>query len=131
MEKTIENGYSEELAEYVTSAMEKKGLTRKTLAKKLGVVYEHARRLSHGFVQSGPMMRAIVPVLGLDLETLEDIVKRASIRRKFGDDALVMQGIDPELEPVERNWKKLTDEQKEDVITLVKTMAKRNKGGKP
>lgn len=119
--------YSEELAEIITAAMGQKEMSIKDLSRELDVVYEHGRRIVKGFPPSKHILRVLCKVLDLDFNKVEAMVVRARIRRKFGDVSLTMDGKNPELEPIERAWDDLIEDQKQDVISLIKGMAKRNK----
>jgi len=126
MSEGSDNQYSEELGEIMTAALEQKGLSIKGLSRKLDISYEHARRMSHGYPQAKPMLKLVCKLLDLDVEKMEELSVQASINRRFPGVAMRIAGIDPELEPVERLWRQLKSDQKDDVITLMRAMAKRN-----
>lgn len=119
--------YSDELADLVTTAMAEKNMTIGELAEQLDVVYEHARKISKGFPPSKPAAKLLAKALSLDEKELIALVRRANIKRKYGDDPLVSEGKNPELAPIETAWKHLSSTQKQDAIALIQTMAKRSK----
>jgi len=118
--------YSAELAEMITTAMAIRGVSIKDLSRTLEVTYEHARRLAKGFPPSKPILRLISTALELDLNSLERVAVQASIKRRFGDAQMRIAGKNPELEPIERAWKHLTTDQKQDAIAMIESWAKRS-----
>ena len=129
MSENEDNQYSEELSELVSAGLAAKEMSIKDLSNALEVTYEHARRLVKGFPPSKPILRLLAAILELDFDKLEEVAVAASIRRRFGDVQLRIEGKDPEMEPVARLWKQLKDHQKGDILAMMKTMAKRSKEG--
>jgi len=62
-------------------------------------------------------------MLGLDFTEMDVLNAAASIRRKYGEAPLLLFKRNPELEPIEHAWKKLTAAQKKDAITMILTWA--------
>jgi transcriptional regulator with XRE-family HTH domain len=116
------------LGEMVSEAMEQHGVSIRGMAEALDITYEHARRISKGeSVPSKFILKAVCQLLGLDYKTVEKIATEDKIRKKYGEVSLVLAGKDPTLEPVERAWSKLTEDQKKDAIAMINSWAKRNR----
>jgi ribosome-binding protein aMBF1 (putative translation factor) len=119
---------SAQLGEMVTEAMNAQGVSIRSLAESLDITYEHARRISRGeAVPSKFILKAVCSLLELDYKELERLATQDKIRKKYGEVSLVLAGKDPTLEPIERAWPKLTDDQKKDAITMITAWAKRNR----
>lgn len=118
---------SPHLEDAITKAMADKGISIKDMSEALDITYEHARRLSHGYPASRPILRSLCKLLDLDFDLMDKFSVEANIRRKFGPSFLKLAGKNPELEPIEVAWTYLTDSQKKDAITMIEGWAKRNK----
>jgi len=117
-----------QISDVISSAMESKGLSIRKLAEKLDVVYETVRGFVNGnTIPSRPMVKVLANVLDKDVDELERLAVSDRIRLKYGKIPMEIAGKNPELEPIERVWKLLSDEHKEDVIAMIQTYARRDK----
>ena len=64
--------------------------------------------------------------LKINKEELDRIATADRIRIKFGTIPLELAGKNPELEPLERVWKHLSQEHKADLIAQARAWAKRD-----
>lgn len=118
-----------DLSEIIAKRMGELGITINELAQLVDISYEHARRIVNvGGVPARPVLRLISRELNLDFHELDKMAAAANITKKYGSIPLELSGKNPELEPIERAWQHLTDQQKQDAIAMVKGWAKRNKG---
>lgn len=119
-----------QISDVIASAMEGKGLSIRSLAEKLDVVYETVRGFVNGnAIPSPPMVEVLAKILEEDATELERIAVADRIRRKYGKIPMEIAGKNPELEPIERVWKLLSEEHKEDIIAMVQAYARRDKKG--
>ena len=115
--------------ERVREQMEKLGLSITDLAGKLGVTYEHVRNIALGnALPSKLMVKPLAEALEIDVKELEKIAVNDRIRVKFGKIPFEIAGKNPELEPIERVWDKLSDSHKKDVVAIVQSFARRDSG---
>lgn len=115
------------ISEKLNEQMERKGLSIKDVADKAGSTYEHVRNIVRGnVVPSKYMLRTLSDILGLNQKELEKIAVADRIRIKYGSIPLELSGKNPEIEPIERDWGKLTDAHKKDIITMVQAYAARD-----
>lgn len=127
------------LGKVISSALEESGLSINDLAIKLDITYEHARRIVSGTNAPGPYLLPLVcKALGIDLDDAKHIIssiKQNRIKKKYGEPLVEPQPIRnaPQkksgMEPITRVWDFLTAEQKQDVIALAQSWAKRGKQG--
>jgi transcriptional regulator with XRE-family HTH domain len=97
------------------------------LAQNVGATYEHVRMIVRGrTTPSKVMVRALADALKLNRDELERIATADRIRLKFGKIPLELSGKNPELEPLERIWKDLSEEHKLDLIAQAQAWAKRD-----
>jgi transcriptional regulator with XRE-family HTH domain len=115
-------------AELIEEAMNAQNLSIRDVALKADTSYEHIRNiLNNGkVVPSRFLLKELAKILKLDWKELERAEVSDRIRLKFGPAALEIQGQNPELEPIERVWLKLSEEHKADIIAMVQTFAKRD-----
>ena len=71
------------------------------------------------------MVRPLAEALKINKEELDRIATADRIRIKFGTIPLELAGKNPELEPLERVWKHLSQEHKADLIAQARAWAKR------
>lgn len=116
------------LSDHIKAAMEDKGMSIKDLALSLGITYEHARRISSGLtLPSKFILRECCRILDPDQHEMMKLMTADSIRIKYGSIPIELSGKDPSLEPLERVWGKLTDAQKETLISTAKHFANLNR----
>ncbi len=114
------------LSDMISDAMEAKGLSIKDLSMRLDITYEHVRRIVRGQgIPSKPLLRLMCHELNLNFSEAEQLSASDQIKKKFGG----LPGKDPTLEPVERLWHGLTEDQQADAVQLMQTWSRRNKPG--
>ena len=117
-------------AEIMKRAMEKQGLSIRDVAAKVDVVYEHIANMLRPGSKSIPPERLrtdIARVLKIDKHELTTAgVADAIEKKKWTSFVMEMAKKNPELEPIERDWPKLSKEHKADIIAMVQTFAKRD-----
>ena len=115
------------VGEIIQSAMSKRGVSRADLAEHLDLTYEHARRMVRGeSIPPRHRLRRISEYLKIPLHDLEKQTVSDHIRLKHGAITLELSKKNPELEPIERAWVHLTDEQKASIVTMVQVLAQQN-----
>jgi len=111
--------------------MEELNLSIADLAEKVGATYEHVRSLVRGkSVPSKLMVDALAKALKMDSAELERLATADRIRVKFGKIPLELAGKNPEMEPLERVWKHLSEEHKADLIAQAQAWARRDREAK-
>ena len=116
------------VSEIISGALEAKGMSIKDLSKQTGTTYEHTRRMVRGeSIPSFYLLRDVCPVLGLDINETEEVAKADRIVKKHGDLPSTLTTRVVGLEPIERVWLILTEDQKQDAITMITGWARRNK----
>jgi transcriptional regulator with XRE-family HTH domain len=119
------------LAEMVSERMEQLGITIDKLAKAVDISYEHARRIVRGMcVPSRFVLKAICEELNLPYKQLLDNANADRITEKYGDLPTLMAGKKPSLEPLERVWDDLTEDQQQDLIVIGQGWAMRTRARK-
>ena len=119
--------YGTQTGERVGEQIEKLGLSIKEVAEKVGSSYHHIRNVVRGnIVPSRLMAKALAEALGIDPQDLERDAVADRIRIKFGNMPFEIAGKNPELVPIERVWDKLSEEHKQDIISIVRTFARRD-----
>jgi transcriptional regulator with XRE-family HTH domain len=112
----------------LSERMRQLNVSIREVATKVGTSYEHVRNIVKGnAVPSKLMVRALAEALRMDKEELERIATADRIRIKFGTIPLELAGKNPELEPLERIWKQLSQEHKGDLIVQAQAWAKRDR----
>lgn len=130
MEKTTELSQTV-IGQMIADKMEEKGLSIKDLAVKLDITYEHVRRIVRGEgVPAKYSLRAICEILGISFREAERVATADKVRKKYGASYLEVQGKKPSLEPLERIWEALTNDQQKDIIVMAQGWVKRNKAVK-
>jgi len=113
------------LSEIINAKMEERGVSINDVAKSTGVSYEHMRRVARGVVPSRFILKAICDELKLPFKQLQELADEAKMREKYGDLPLKLAGKTPSLEPLERIWSKLSEQQQEDLIYMAKSWLRR------
>ncbi len=112
------------LSDLIRQRMQQKGCSIRDLAAAAGVTYEHVRKIVKGdALPSRHSLQTLAKVLELELEEVEPLRVADGIRLKYGQIPKEITGRDPELQPIERYWHRLTKEQKATVTQLVRTLA--------
>jgi transcriptional regulator with XRE-family HTH domain len=117
-----------QISELIAASMKEKGLSIRQLAEKLDVVYETVRGIVTGNTVPSPyLVKAVADALGEDQKEWEQLAVSDRIRAKWGKIPMEIAGKNPELEPIEREWKHLSEEHKQDIIAMIQTYAKRDR----
>jgi transcriptional regulator with XRE-family HTH domain len=122
------------VGEIISNAMEEQGVSIRDLSVKLETTYEHVRRIVRGEgVPSKFLLKLICDHLGLEYREVEREAMTDRVERKFGGSLPpdILGKRNPELDPIERAWTNLTEEQKHDLVSMAKSWSQRNrKSGK-
>lgn len=117
-------------AEKLNARMEEIDVDIRRLAEAVDTTYEHTRRVVRGLsVPSNPLLRAICTELELDYDEMKELAMADKLKRKYGSALASLTERNPELEPLERLWPDLTDEQKNTLVFVAQGFAKSNKSG--
>lgn len=118
-------------ADMLKEAMDAQNLSIRDVAMKAGVSYEHIRNIlapGSKIIPSPLLIAELARILKLDKMELRRAGVVDNIQKKYGSIPAELSGKNPELDPIERAWPKLTDEHKTDVIAMVQMFAKRDSG---
>ena len=116
------------LADTLTRAFRDKDLSISRASEALGVSYEYVRKLLKGeALPSGHTLGDLASITGVSLKALEQVATADRIRIKYGKTLAEFAHKNPELDPIERSWPFLTQDQRQTVIQLVQTLASQNK----
>ncbi len=119
------------LSDLISTRMEEKGMSLNDLAKKVDITYEHVRRVVRGAgAPSKYVLQLICTELGLNLREAEKLAMVDKIWGKYGKLLTDYMGKQPGMEPLERVWGQLSDEQQHSMIVMAQGLAKANKGRK-
>jgi|ERR1019366_1362303 transcriptional regulator with XRE-family HTH domain len=114
--------------EMLQNAMADKDMSIRDLAEQIGSTYEYMRKLVRGLaLPSRYMLNTLVPLLKFDRDAADRLIAADKIEKQHGSIPLELSGKDPELEPLERDWKSLTDQQKELLMSQFKSFIVTNK----
>jgi transcriptional regulator with XRE-family HTH domain len=123
-----DEGPKTQIAELISSKMEQRGKTMKDLAEQFDVTYEHVRRVVRGeAIPSKYVLKLFAQELDIPYPELERVAVSDKIKRKYGSIPAELAGKNPSLEPVERVWGKLTEDQQSALIDMATSFAKRNR----
>lgn len=116
------------LSNAITAAMEDRGVSIRDLAKKIEVTYEHMRRIVRGAGEpSKYVLKLICDELKLPYKELLDVAKATEMQEKYGDLPVVLAGKKPGMEPIDRVWDQLTEDQQEGMVVLAQAWAQANR----
>ncbi len=119
------------LSEIISEIMEKRGLTINSLAKLMDLSYEHTRRIVRGeSIPTKFVLKAICDELKLPYKQLLDTANADNLTKKYGDLLAVMVGKNPAMEPLERIWDDLTEDQQQDLIAMAQGWARRTRASR-
>ena len=117
------------LAEVITAAMNKRGMTLAQLKDELGTSYEYARKLSRGLAYPSRLMqREICRVLGLDAEQVRSLIEAKKLQNKYKHVPAELLGRSKRVHTLEPLIDAITAEQFEVLYDLLIAMLRRNKG---
>lgn len=115
-------------AEMFNAAMQVRNVTMKQLAAGSDYQYEAFRKLSKGITTpSKDMLNFLHEQIGIDVKQAELAIAEDKARRR-GIWKVVQQGtgMHPELDPINRVWDKLSDQDKRELITMAQMKASFN-----
>lgn len=116
------------LSELISTKMSEKGLSIESVASGLRtpITYEHMRGIVRGVRRpSDHVLRDIADLLGLPYDSMMTLKARDKISRDYGDIADILAGKKPGMEPIDRVWDRLTEDQQASLVDMAKSMAKR------
>ncbi len=110
-------------------AMQRKGIDNlRELATKTDSTYEHMRKLLKGMAYpSKYLLRILCKVLDLELGEMEKILTADRIQKKYGKMPHLLSGKNPELDPIEKDWEALTEDQKSAAKLMIHAWASENR----
>lgn len=115
------------VGERIRQRMEEKNKSIRELSKDIDVVYETIRGFVTGNTVPSPhILKEICEVLGLNFKEMKTLRVSDEITRKHGVLPPELSKKNPELDPLERLWPKLSEEHKSDLIAMAKTYAHRD-----
>jgi transcriptional regulator with XRE-family HTH domain len=129
----VERQGSGRFAEMFNKAMRDKGITLKELAAKSEYQYESFRKLARGMTNpSREMVRFLHEQLGIEVQKAELAVAEDKSRSK-GLWGIVSKaaGKNPEIDPIERVWPDLTENDKRELISMAQMKARFNREHAP
>ncbi len=116
------------LSDLISRKMEERNLSIRGLAEKMSMTYEHARRIVRGEgVPSDVVLRAICNELGLDFHEAQQLSVASKMKLKHGNVLFEVMGKKADLDPIERVWDLLSDQQKTDLTSMAQGWARRNR----
>lgn len=120
------------LSELISERMGEKGLSLNDFAKATELTYEHVRRITKGLgAPSKYSLRIICDVLKLSVKECEKLMMVDKVWGKYGSLLSEYLGKNPALDPIDRVWEQLTEEQQAAVISMVQGWARINKARIP
>ncbi len=110
-------------------AMQRKGIDNlKELAAQSNSTYEHMRKLLKGLAYpSEHLLRRLCGVLDLKYGEMEKLVFADRLQHKYGKLPHLLAGKNPELDPIEKDWDALKDDQKEAAKAMIHAWARQNR----
>jgi transcriptional regulator with XRE-family HTH domain len=122
---------STDLSIRISDAMEERGVSIRDLAKKLDLSYEHVRRIVRGItIPSTALLLMMCSELGLDKTAMLAAARMTKVLKDYGGIPPELIGHKAGLEPIERVWDRLTDDQQKDAVTMIEGWARRNRSKK-
>lgn len=117
---------------YLHRALEQNNTSVRDLSGRIESTYEHIRKLIKGLAfPSKYMLDNLAKELkGFDRAEALLLVEQDKAQKKFKN-FHVMTGQNPELDPIEKEWAYLSDEQKRNVITIVHAFAEQTRMQSP
>jgi hypothetical protein len=98
------------------------------VADQVGSTYEYMRKLVRGLsLPSKYMVGTLSGVLQWDKEEMMRLMAADRIRKEHGDIPLELSGKNPKVEPFERGWDRLTEQQQEILLGQLNTFLKQNR----
>lgn len=116
------------LAILLLSRMEELDFTIRDVSQMVGISYEYMRKCVHGgVIPSKPILKEFSRQLNIDIDALTEAAATDALRKRFGTLPQSIVGKDPTMEPVERLWSSLKDEQKEQFIAEMQAQVRKNR----
>ena len=115
-------------ATILLNRMEEANFSIKDVAEMTGITYEHMRRCVRGLViPSKYLVKEFSKALLIDQKILSEAAASDEIMRKYGELPQALSKHDPSLEPVDRLWGFLTEEQRGDLIAQMQFLVRKNR----
>ena len=112
----------------IAAAMEQREVSIRDLAEHMEATYEHARRMARGeSIPSKFLLKELCKFLGIDFHAAEKASTADKIQEKYGTIPQEIAGKTAGLDPIERVWPQLTEEQQQSVIVMVQGWVKMNR----
>lgn len=103
-----------QLALKIQQEIDGRNITINQLAKDLDLTYEYTRRLVKGLnTPSKLLLKVIAPYFGWDLKEAYQTLVEDRFRLANGGEGAMAQKLNPEVEPFEKAWHLLDENQKE------------------
>lgn len=116
------------VAETVSEAMKEQGVSIRDLAIKLGLTYEHVRRVVRGeAIPSKFILKPLCVELGIDYDEVDKLATGEKIRKKYGAITTDLSPQNPTLEKVQRMFNALNETQQKDLLDMLQVMVQRNR----
>jgi transcriptional regulator with XRE-family HTH domain len=119
------------IARLIKQAMTDRGLEIQSLSSRLGISYEHTRKIVRGQAIPTPHLRSdLAEVLSLEVEELDRLAMEEKRREGLHD--VVEAGIrakDNRLQTFTRVWDRLGDKRRDDLIAIARLWAQDNRDG--
>ena len=114
--------------EMLQNVMADRNLTIRQLAERVGCTYEYARKLVRGLsLPAKYMLNTLERVLEFDMAEAQRLITADKIKKEHGAIPIELAGKNPELEPFERDWQRLTKQQKETLMSQFLAFIAQNK----
>lgn len=115
--------------ELIDNLMIEKSITARELAAQIPCCDEYIRKVVRGETTSTSprMLKSLQQILHFNMKEAEKLLAADKIERKFGGIPLELSGKDPEVEPFQRDWKRLTAQQKSFLLMQFKEFIVQNK----
>lgn len=116
------------LAILLLGRMEELGFSIRDVSQMVGISYEYMRKCVHGgVIPSKFVLKEFSRALNIENDVLTEAAATDALRSRFGTLPQSVFGKDPSLEPVERLWGNLTDEQKDQFVAEMQVQVRKNR----
>lgn len=110
------------------AAMDEKRMEIRDLSDAIGSTYEYVRKLVRGLaLPSKYMLKILCDHLKLNFDEMATLVTSDHLNKKYGGIPLELAGKNPAVEPFERNWKHLNKDQRDILLTQLRTFVSNNR----
>jgi hypothetical protein len=117
-----------QIAVKLQQEMDKAGMTMRDLAADLDMTYEFVRRLLRGdSLMSKANLKVMSARFKWNYPEMEKMLVQDRFRRNNGAEGAIAQAFNPEVDPFEKGWALLNDEQKEMLLSQLYTFIRINR----